>query len=188
MILKFRATIPQSKIFYKVYAVKGDMNLFDFNAFILGDLGFAPDQMVMFEGYDEKGALCGEYGLFDMGDGAIDSVSFNSLVEKGQTEIRYFYDMRNSRYIKLVFEGEESSLTSGIFPMLLDEKGHAPEQFSTTYEDYEAVQNLVPHPYGPAKDEDLDDDEEDDDDEDEDEDEDGDGDDEDGAEIYDENE
>ena len=184
MILKFRATIPQSKIFYKVYAVKGDMNLFDFNAFILGDLGFAPDQMVMFEGYDEKGALCGEYGLFDMGDGAMDSVSFNSLVEKGQTEIRYFYDMRNNRYIKLVFEGEESSLTSGIFPMLLDEKGHAPEQFSTTYEDYEAVQNLVPHPYGPAKDEDLDDDEEDDDDEDEDED----GDDEDGAEIYDENE
>ena len=184
MILKFRATIPQSKIFYKVYAVKGDMNLFDFNAFILGDLGFAPDQMVMFEGYDEKGALCGEYGLFDMGDGAMDSVSFNSLVEKGQTEIRYFYDMRNNRYIKLMFEGEESSLTSGIFPMLLDEKGHAPEQFSTTYEDYEAVQNLVPHPYGPAKDEDLDDDEEDDDDEDEDED----GDDEDGAEIYDENE
>ena len=186
MILKFRATIPQSKIFYKVYAVKGDMNLFDFNAFILGDLGFAPDQMVMFEGYDEKGALCGEYGLFDMGDGAMDSVSFNSLVEKGQTEIRYFYDMRNNRYIKLVFEGEESRLTSGIFPMLLDEKGHAPEQFSTTYEDYEAVQNLVPHPYGPAKDEDLDDDEEDDDDEDEDDDEDGD--DEDGAEIYDENE
>lgn len=186
MILKFRATIPQSKIFYKVYAVKGDMNLFDFNAFILGDLGFAPDQMVMFEGYDEKGALCGEYGLFDMGDGAMDSVSFNSLVKKGQTEIRYFYDMRNNRYIKLVFEGEESSLTSGIFPMLLDEKGHAPEQFSTTYEDYEAVQNLVPHPYGPAKDEDLEDDEEDDDDEDEDDDEDGD--DEDGAEIYDENE
>lgn len=185
MILKFRATIPQSKIFYKVYAVKGDMNLFDFNAFILGDLGFAPDQMVMFEGYDEKGALCGEYGLFDMGDGAMDSVSFNSLVEKGQTEIRYFYDMRNNRYIKLVFEGEESSLTSGIFPMLLDEKGHAPEQFSTTYEDYEAVQNLVPHPYGPAKDEDLDDDDEEDDD---DEDEDEDGDDEDGAEIYDENE
>lgn len=185
MILKFRATIPQSKIFYKVYAVKGDMNLFDFNAFILGDLGFAPDQMVMFEGYDEKGALCGEYGLFDMGDGAMDSVSFNSLVEKGQTEIRYFYDMRNNRYIKLVFEGEESSLTSGIFPMLLDEKGHAPEQFSTTYEDYEAVQNLVPHPYGPAKDEDL---EDDDDDNDDDEDDDEDGDDEDGAEIFDENE
>ena len=180
MILRFRATIPQSKIFYKVYAVKGDMNLFDFNAFILGDLGFAPDQMVIFEGYDEKGVLCGEYGLFDMGDGAMDSVSFNSLVEKGQTEIRYFYDMRNNRYIKLVFEGEESSLTSGIFPMLLDEKGHAPEQFSTTYEDYEAVQNLIPHPSAPAKDEDLDDDDEDDDEEDDD--------DEDGAEIYDENE
>ena len=184
MILRFRATIPQSKIFYKVYAVKGDMNLFDFNAFILGDLGFAPDQMVMFEGYDEKGALCGEYGLFDMGDGAMDSVSFISLVEKGQIEIRYFYDMRNNRYIKLVFEGEETGLTSGIFPMLLEEKGHAPEQFSTTYEDYEAVQNLIPHPSGPAKDEDLDDDEEDDDDEDDEED----SDDEDGAEIYDENE
>lgn len=181
MILRFRATIPQSKIFYKVYAVKGDMNLFDFNAFILGDLGFAPDQMVIFEGYDEKGVLCGEYGLFDMGDGAMDSVSFGSLVEKGQTEIRYFYDMRNNRYIKLVFEGEETGLTSGIFPMLLDEKGHAPEQFSTSYEDYEAVQNLIPLPSGPAKDEDLDD--EDDDDEEDDEE-----DDEDGVEIYDEDE
>lgn len=173
MILRFRATIPQSKIFYKVYAVRGDMNLFDFNTFILGDLGFAPDQMVLFEGYDQEGNLCGEYGLFDMGDGAMDSTTFESLARNGQTELHYFYDMRNNRYIKLVLEGEESSSISGIYPCLLEEKGHGPEQFSTAYEDYEAIQTIIPRAAGPVEDDDLDGGDGNDEDEDDEVDEDG---------------
>ena len=179
MILKFRATIPQSKIFYRIYAVEGSMNLFDFNTFILGDLGFAPDQMVLFEGYDESGKLCGEYGLFDMGDGSMDRISFEKLAKDGQTELHYIYDMRNDRYIRLVLEGQEALPLSTLLPCLLEEKGHAPEQFSVAYEDYEAVQTIVPKASAPVGDEDLDDDDDDDEEED---------DDEEGEEIYDENE
>ncbi len=176
MILRFRATIPQSKIFYKVYAVDGGMDLFDFNTFILGDLGFAPDQMVLFEGYDGGGKLCGEYGLFDMGDGSMDKITFEKLARKGQTELHYIYDMRNDRYIRLVMEGEETLPPTTLLPCLLEEKGHAPEQFSVAYEDYEAVQTIIPKASASVEDEDFDD---------EDDEEDGD---EEGEEIYDENE
>lgn len=85
MVYQFRATIPESKIFYRVYEIKGEMTLFKFNSFIIDDLGFSPDQMVLFEGYDEKGALDGEYGLFDLGDGAMDTVTFDDVVGKGET-------------------------------------------------------------------------------------------------------
>lgn len=166
MVLRIRATFPQSKVFYKIYAVKDEMNLFAFNRFILNDLGFAPDQMVSFEGYDQTGALCSEYGLFDLGDGSMDQVTFASIIAKGEVEVRYLFDMRNDRYIKLVFEGEEPASVLNTYPCLLEEKGHAPDQFSTAYEDYEAVPAPgAPHPV-PVDDEDFDDDDDDEDDED----------------------
>ena len=92
MVYTFRATIPESKVFYRVYEIKGDMTLFRFNSFITDNLGFSPDQMVMFEGYDEKGALCSEYGLFDMGDGAMDTVTFDKVLERGETELHFVFD------------------------------------------------------------------------------------------------
>lgn len=167
MVIRIRATFPQSKVFYKVYAVKAEMTLFSFNSFIINDLGFSPDQMVLYEGYDETGKCSSEYGLFDLGDGSMDTVTFSKLVEKGETRLHYVFDMRNDRYILLTVEGEDDSVPERVCPRLMDEKGHAPEQFSVAYEDYEAVQaSGVPHPV-PADDEDLEDDEEDDEDDDE---------------------
>ena len=87
MIFKYKATIPESKTFVREYEVKSDMNLFKFNSFILNDLGFAPDQMVIFRGIDANGVLCSEYGLFDLGDGSMDKVTFADVVAKGETEL-----------------------------------------------------------------------------------------------------
>jgi len=139
MILKIRATIPQSKVFFKLYAVKEEMNLFAFNSFITSDLGFSPDQMVCYEGYDETGALKSEYAMFDMGDGSMDQINFSAIIAKEEVEVHYVYDLRNNRYIKLVFEGEEHGVDEKICPCLLEEKGHGPDQFNTKYEDYEAM-------------------------------------------------
>jgi len=168
MVLKIRATIPQSKVFFKLYAVKEEMNLFAFNNFIIGDLGFAPDQIVSFEGYDENGVCKSEYGLFDLGDGSMDKVTFSQVLAKEETEIHFVYDIRNGRYIKIVFEGEDTLIKERQCPCLLDEKGHAPDQFSTKYEDYEAVS--APGGYHPVPgDEDLEDVEDDEENDDEDE-------------------
>ena len=171
MVYQFRATIPESKIFFRVYEIKGGMSLFRFNSFIIDDLGFSPDQMVVFEGYDEKGTLCSEYGLFDLGDGAMDTVTFDDVLQRGETELHYVFDMRNDRYIKLVFEGEAAFSPMRSYPHLLEEKGQNPDQFRARYEEAPVVPTLHPQ-RGETKfidpeddlDDDLDDDEEEGDD------------------------
>jgi hypothetical protein len=167
MVYQFRATIPESKIFFRVYEIKGEMTLFRFNSFITDDLGFSPDQMVLFEGYDEKGALCSEYGLFDMGDGAMDTVTFDDVVQRGETELHYLFDLRNNRFIKLVFEGECPFSPMRSYPFLSEEKGQNPDQFRARYEEAPAVPTLHPRRDAARFDDpedDLDDDFDDDDD------------------------
>ena len=172
MVYQFRATIPESKIFFRVYEIKGDMSLFKFNSFLVDDLGFSPDQMVLFEGYDEKGTLTSEYGLFDLGDGAMDKVTFDQVVERGETELHYLFDMRNDRFIKLVLEGEAPYSPMRSYPHLVAENGQNPDQFRARYEEAPAVPKL--HPFrdpstleGPVDDDDdFDDDDEEEDDED----------------------
>jgi len=186
MVYQFRATIPESKVFYRVYEIKGDMTLFRFNSFITDNLGFSPDQMVLFEGYDEKGALCSEYGLLDMGDGSMDTVTFDKVLQRGEVELHYLFDLRNDRYIKLVFEGEVAFLPMRAYPALVEEKGQNPDQFHARFEEAPAAPTL--HPFrGTDKFPSLDDDFDEEDDE-EDEDDDklfGDGE---GEELYDEDE
>ena len=182
MIFRYRAIIPDSKIFFRVYEVKSGMTLFQFNSFILNDLDFSKDQMVVFEGYDAKGNLTSEYGLFDLGDGTMDSVTFSDLVSKEENEIHYVYDLHTDRYISLIFEGEVEKTPWTDYPVLVDGKGHNPDQFSAKY-----IDDDVPQPIKSNTavinddDEDLDDLDDDDDNDDED----GDGE---GEEIYDENE
>jgi len=170
MVYQFRATIPESKIFFRVYEIKGEMTLFRFNGFLVDDLGFSPDQMVMFEGYDSAGALCSEYGLFDLGDGAMDTVTFDKVVSRGETELHYLFDMRNDRYIRLVLEGEVPYSVMRAYPYLASENGQNPDQFRARFEEAPSVPKL--HPFrDPSALHDLDDDlgdDPDDDDEDDD--------------------
>lgn len=134
MIYIYKATIPTSKVFMRVYEVKSDMTLFDFNSFINNDLGFSPDQMILFEGYSNQGELTGEYALFDMGDGAIDSVTFEMLHKKGEDTVHYVYNVHSDFCIKLTFIEEAPSSPRISYPRTTLEAGRTPEQFSK-YED-----------------------------------------------------
>ena len=176
MVYQFRATIPESKIFFRVYEIKGETTLFKFTSFINDDLGFSPDQMVLYEGYDEHGELSSEYGMIDLGDGAMDTVTFDKVLKRGETELRYLFDMRNNRYIRLVLEGEAEFSPLRIYPCLVDEKGQNPDQFRPRFEEEPAVPKLHPFrdPKAALEDDDLDDEDLDDDDDDDDDDEDDD--------------
>lgn len=145
MIYIYKASIPESKIFMRVYEVRSDMTFFEFNSFINNDLGFSPDQMIIFEGY-KNGTLTGEYGLFDMGDGAIDSVTFKMLHQKGEDEIHYVFNIRSDRYIKLDYIGEAPASGRISYPRTTDEKGRNPDQFSK-YEDLDDF-GLIGDPIG----------------------------------------
>lgn len=154
------------------------MTLFHFNSFILNDLDFSKDQMVVFEGYNDKGVLSGEYGMFDLGDGAMDSVTFGDLVSREENEIHYVYDLHTDRYITLIFEGEAEFNPRASYPLLVDGKGHNPDQFSDKYIDDDVPQPIKSNNVQ-INDDDLDDDIDDDDDDD---------DDDEGEEIFDEDE
>ena len=162
MIFKVKATIPISKVFMREFAVRSDMNLFRFNRYILGELCFSSDQMVIYKAFDDKGNCTGQYGMFDLGDGTVDKVTFADLVAHGQNTIVLVYDLRSNRVINLTIEGELPENPRMSYPAIVGEKGHNPGQFADKYEDYMYEKpvrgSVIPIP------DDDDEDEEDDDD------------------------
>ena len=136
MIYKVKATIPISKVFMREFAVRSDMNLFRFNRFLMEELCFSSDQMVIYKAYDSKGICTGQYGMFDLGDGSVDKVTFADLVSRGQMDVVLVYDLRSNRVINLSIEGEIDENPRLSYPATIAEKGHNPSQFADKYEDY----------------------------------------------------
>ena len=163
-IYKVRATIPVSKVFVREWAVRADMNLFRFNRFILGELCFSTDQMVIYKAYDAAGNCTGQYGLFDLGDGTLDRICFADIAKREQVRFELVYDLRSKRTINLYIDGEMEEDPRGSYPMLIAEKGHNPGQFADKYEDY-LYENPVRGAGAPIMDdEDFEDDDDEDDD------------------------
>lgn len=172
MLYALKVTLPESKVFFRTYAVKGEINLYALHSFICGNLGFDTNQMVFFNGYDENGVKKGSYGLFDMGNGSMDQVTLTQLLARGEKTIRYFFDMRRKRYFIIEVEGVLGDPRQAAMA-LIDGKGDDPEQFAEKYVDPEVVAPRTPVTGDVDDDEDFDDDEEIDDEGDIDEDEDG---------------
>lgn len=162
-IYKIKATVPVSRVFMREWAVRADMNLFRFNKFILGELCFSTDQMVIYNAYDAAGKCTSQYGLFDLGDGTLDRITFADVAGREQVRFDLVYDLRSKRTINLSIEGEMEEDPRRSYPLLIAEKGHNPGQFADKYEDY-LYENPVRGAGAPAID--FDDDEEDEDDED----------------------
>lgn len=139
MIYRYKATIPGSKSFMREYEVVSDTTLFKFNTYIMNDLDFSPDQIVLFCGLSEDGNVCSRYGMFDLGFGSIDRVSFETVVAKGEKELQYFYDLRNNKYLTLTLEGEYEETPRYSYPRTIAEKGRNPEQFAGKYQDWDSV-------------------------------------------------
>lgn len=143
MIYKFKATIPGSKVFLREYEIKGETSLYSLHDFLLNDLGFAPDQMVAFRGLDDQERVISEYGLFDMGDGTMDTVTIEKAVKKGEINLLYVFDLRKDRVIKLTFLEEVEPSFRASYPRLVAEKGRNPEQFAKGYDDFDQFTDPV---------------------------------------------
>lgn len=184
MVYRFKVTLPESKVFFRIFAVGPQMTLFEFHSFICSELRFDPDQMVFFDGRDSSDTRKGRYCLFDMGDGSMDQITLKQLVTRGEVMLRYYFDMRLKRYLIISFEAEEEEDSKMEYPGILDGKGDTPGQFSK-YVDPEPV-DLTSKKTRFVDDEDLDDEDEEDEDEDDDEDDEEEDDDEDGKLLVDE--
>ncbi|PKO97378.1 MAG: hypothetical protein CVU12_01275 [Bacteroidetes bacterium HGW-Bacteroidetes-7] len=139
MVYRLRATITGNKIFMREYEVRASSSLYSLNLYLQNDLGFAPDQMVMFRALDKNGKVKKEFGLFDLGDGTMDSVNLLKLSNEGFEIIEYVYDMFKGQALKLEKISEEEELARRSYPRLVAEKGKNPDQFSDNYDDFELI-------------------------------------------------
>ena len=135
MIYIYKATLPKSKVFMREYQVDSASSLFEFHQFLLDDLLFSPDQMVLFRGLNKSGKVKSEYGLFDMGDGTLDSVSLKKTIDSGELSLEYVFNMFKDRFLVLTYVGEVEKAPRTSYPRLVAEKGKNPDQFASSYED-----------------------------------------------------
>lgn len=129
MVLKYRATMPGNKAFLREYEVLPGTKLYKFHEFIRCDLDFAPDQMVVFEALDAEGVLCSEYGLFDMGDGSMDSVRLEDTLSRGEICLHYVFDLKGGRFLVLDYVSQVEETPRTAYPRTVLEKGTPPGQF-----------------------------------------------------------
>lgn len=139
MVYRFKASIDGNKIFMREYEIKGESSLYAFHRFLQNDLGFAPDQMVLFRSVSKGDKVKAEYGLFDLGDGTIDKVSVEKAAGKGEVTLQYVYNTFKDKSIRLEFLGTEEPLSRRSYPRLVAERGRNPDQFSDDYDDFEPM-------------------------------------------------
>ena len=188
MALRYRVSLAGLKGFARVYDLKPNTTLYDFHKLLQRDLEFPQDQLIQFKGLDSEGGLVARYGLFDLGAGAVDTVTVKATVSKKIASFMYFYDIANRKSVIVTYEGEVPDDAAAVYPLLVETKGPVPAEFENGYVAYEDLPDDQKHLRNlkAASDEDFDDD--DDEDFDDDDDEEGGHDDEDGEEIFDESE
>ena len=142
MIYRFKATIEGNKIFMREYEVKGDSSLYALHIFLLNDLGFAPDQIVLFKARYKEDKKVREFGLFDLGGGTMDSIKIRELYSQELSALEYVYDTFRERALSLELLGIEEASLRESYPRLVAEKGKNPDQFSDSWDDFEQLINF----------------------------------------------
>lgn len=191
MALRYRVSLAGLKGFARVYDLKPTTTLYEFHKLLRSELEFPQDQLIQFKALDADGGLVARYGLFDLGAGAVDTVTFKQTVAKGIASFVYFYDVANRKSVIITYEGEVADVPGALYPLLVETKGPVPAEFENGYVAYEDLpddQKHLRNLKAASDDDDFDDDDDDDDDDLDDLDDDADGHDEDGEELYDEDE
>ena len=169
MLFRYRVSLPGIKGFARVYEVKANTTLYSFHKQMRADMDFPQDQLVLFKGQNEDGAVVAKYGIFDLGSGTIDSVTIGQTIEAGIVSFVYFYDTTNAKSVILAFEGEAEPRKDVVYPLLVEAKGPNPAEFENGYVAYEDLPDDKKNPgfsSGDPADEDFEDDEDDDGDDD----------------------
>ena len=138
MILKYRVSLPNIKGFARIYEVKDTGSLYGLHKQMRADMDFPQDQLVLFKAFDAVGEVSARYGIFDLGSGTIDEVTFADCRKKGENKFIYFYDTTNVKSVIVTFEGEgEQNRKNALYPLLVETKGPNPIEFENGYVAFE---------------------------------------------------
>jgi hypothetical protein len=117
------------------YHIPSEYSLYDFKRFIESDLDFDDSQQSVFFLLDRNNRKIESYSLFDMGHGAMDSVTLDDLNEKEMLKLLYTFDFFNDRSLLIEFLGETEQLSRTTYPFVAQSTGKAPGQFVETVDD-----------------------------------------------------
>ena len=159
MVLRYRVSLPGIKGFARVYEVKDTMTLYSLHKQMRADMDFPQDQMVLFKAEDGNGKVISRYGIFDLGAGTIDSVTFGQTYRKGETTFIYFYDTTNAKSVIVTCEGPVEERRGTVYPVLVETKGPNPVEFENGYVAFEDLPDDKKRSIqtGEADDDDIDD-------------------------------
>lgn len=96
-------------------------------------MDFPQDQLVLFKAFDKDGNVSARYGIFDLGNGTIDSISMEECHAKGEDRFTYFYDTTNVKSVEISFDGIAPERRNVIYPLLVESKGPNPIEFENGY-------------------------------------------------------
>ena len=128
MTHSFNISLPGFPKFSRVYAVNGKNSLYEFHKQMLNDMDFPYDQVVLFKAFSIDGRLLGRFATFDVGDGSIDDVTIDQVLELGACSFVYFYDTINKKSVNINYEGESESEYDS--PTLISASGPNPDAYS----------------------------------------------------------
>lgn len=135
MAYQYRVTLSGIKGFFRVYRMSPSSTLYSFHKQMGADMEFPSDQLILFKALSADGEVVARYGLFDLGDGAVDRVTLAQTVKKGITSFVYFYDVQDKKNVIVTFEGEDSEVEGA--PRLAESKGPDPIDFENGYVAFE---------------------------------------------------
>lgn len=145
MVYRFKMTSGRKDGFYREYALYPDNTLYDFHRHIQDDLDFDEAQMAAFYTSDVKWNKHKQHALFDMGDGAMDSIVLENLIDEGITYLVYTFDFYNNRSLFIEFIGEEEQERRKSYPLTVDAKGTPPDQLvDRPVTEAALIENLLP--------------------------------------------
>ena len=137
MILKYRVSLPGIKGFARVYELKDTTTLYSFHKQMRADMDVPQDQLVLFKAFDTQNDVSARYGIFDLGNGAIDEITAGQCHKIGEDKFIYFYDTTNVKSVIITFEGEGELRKGVIYPLLVETKGPNPIEFENGYVAFE---------------------------------------------------
>lgn len=143
MALLYRVTLTGIKGFYRVYKINGASTLYSLHRQLQSDLEFPLDQLILFKALDEQGNVVARYGLFDLGEGAVDDVSMDETRKKGIVSFVYFYDVASKKSVNITFDGETPEAAPS--PTIVEAKGPNPIEFEKGYVAFEDLPDEKRH-------------------------------------------
>ena len=128
MVYRFKMITGRKDGFYREYELGTDSTLYDFHRYIQDDLDFDEAQMAAFYTSDIDWNKYKQFALFDMGDGAMDSIVIEDLKAENIDYLVYTFDFFNNRSFLIEFIGEAEAEHREHYPRTADGKGNPPDQ------------------------------------------------------------